>query len=170
MENGKLRGKGITSGGGTTTTTTTTEAPTTTTTTTEAPTTTTTTTEAPTSTTMSSVSVSNSTGKNGETNFQYNIVLNQNKYMTASFIGGDIGQSINSSDLMFFAVDSNGSFILGNNGSPLNGANYTNDDLGANFIVRNDLFNGNLRVAICYFTNSSGYVVYEIYPTVFTVS
>jgi hypothetical protein len=169
MENGKLRVKGITSGGGTTTTTTT-EAPTTTTTTTEAPTTTTTTTEAPTNATMSSVSVSTSTGKNGETKFQYNVLLNQNKYMTASFIGGDIGQPISSSDLMFFAVDSNGSFVLGNDGSPFNGANFTNDNLGGNFMVRNDLFTGNLRVALCYYTNSSGYIVYEIYPTVFTVS
>lgn len=159
MENGKLRVKGITSGGGTTTTTTT-----------EAPTTTTTTTEAPTSTTMSSVSVSNSTGKNGETNYQYNIVLSQNIYMTASLISGDIGQSVNSNSLMFFAVDSNGSIIHDNDGDPLAGANFTNDNLGGNFIVRNNKFTGNLRVALCYYTNSSGNVVYEIYPTVFTVS
>ena len=157
--NGKMRIKGLTSGGGTTTTTTT-----------EAPTTTTTTTTAIPQGLISNVVINTRLGKNGETFYEYNVTLNQDKYDTSAIISTNIGETIAADDIYFYGVDSNGNFIIDNNGDSVNGQNYTVDNLGGMLPIRKDLFTGNLRVAIGYYVNEQNYGVYEIYPTVYTVS
>ena len=73
-------------------------------------------------------------------------------------------------DLRLFGVDGNGNVIISNNGSTLSSqiVNFNSDICSLN--VFNYQFTGNLRVAIGYYVNEQNYGVYEIYPTVYTVS
>ena len=133
--------------------------------------TTTTTTTTSTSSLISNVVVSTGLGKGGETFYLHTVTLNQEISDTSVIISTNIGNNnIQLGYIYYYAVDSNGDFII----APLDSYGTLGNMIGNaqdGFLkIRNDFFTGDFRIAICYPDLNGNNQIYEIYPTVYTVS